>query len=166
MLGWEPLGTMFTKVTNQRLTIKEVKELFDYKDGNLYWKKANSNRRKIGKKIGNQHPKNKYIQFVYKGKLYMVHRLIWLWHGNELIDGLEIDHINRNRSDNRIENLRQVSKSINNANKKSVYVNYCKNAWKAYTSRALTNGKQIHLGSYKTKEEAEEAVKVFLASQA
>ena len=95
MLGWVTLGMTYTNVTDTRLTTKEIKELFDYKDGNLYWKKASSKRIKIGKKIGNQHPKNKYIQFVYKGKLYMLHRLIWLWHENELIDGLEIDHIDR-----------------------------------------------------------------------
>jgi hypothetical protein len=164
MLGWVTLGMTYTNVTDTRLTTKEIKELFDYKDGNLYWKKASSKRIKIGKKIGNQHPKNKYIQFVYKGKLYMLHRLIWLWHENELIDGLEIDHIDRDRSNNRIENLRQVSKSINNANRKAAYVNYCDNSWKAYTSRSLTNGKQIHLGCYKTKEEAEQAVRMFLAS--
>ena len=149
-------------MSDARLSMKEVQELFDYKDGNLYWKKASSKRIKIGKKIGNQHPKNKYIQFVYRGKLYMLHRLIWLWHGNELVDGLEIDHIDRDRSNNKIENLRQVSKSVNNANRKAIYVNYCDNYWKAYTSRSVTGGKQIHLGCYKTKKEAEEAARLYL----
>ena len=146
------------------LTPIEVQELFDYKDGNLYWKKANSRSIVVGKKIGNQHPKNKYIQFVYKGKLYMLHRLIWMWHGNDLIQGLEIDHIDRDRSNNKIENLRQVTKSVNNANRKSVYVNYCKGKWKAYTSRAITKGKQIHLGVFDTREQAEAAAKKFIES--
>ncbi len=137
----------------------DAQEYFEYKDGFLYWKKTN----RKGKKAGCLHPTG-YIQVSWKQKLWQLHRIVWLWHGNELIQGYEIDHINRNRTDNRIENLRQVTKSVNNANRKSVYMNYCQGKWKAYTSRLIGNGKQIHIGTFNTKEEAEKAVKMYCSS--
>lgn len=135
----------------------DVKKFFDYKDGELYWKKTN----RKGKKVGSMHPTG-YMQAQWKGKHWQVHRLIWLWHGNELKEGYEIDHINRNRTDNRIENLRQVTRSVNNANRPALFVNYCKGKWKAYTSRITGNGKQIHIGTFNTKEEAESAAACYL----
>jgi hypothetical protein len=116
------------------------------------------------KKAGSMHPTG-YIQVHWNKKLWQLHRIVWVWHGNTLIKGLEIDHINRIKTDNRIENLKQVTRSINNANRKAIFVNYCKGKWKAYTSRVLGNGKQIHLGVFKTKEDAEKAAQIYLSSQ-
>ena len=48
-----------------------------------------------------------------KHKAYMVHRLIWETFMGPIPDGLEIDHINRNRTDNRLENLRVVTHKEN-----------------------------------------------------
>lgn len=138
----------------------DAQEYFDYLNGNLFWKKTN----RKGKQAGCLHPSG-YIQVCWKRKLWQAHRIIWLWHGNDLLTGLEIDHINRIKTDNRIENLRQVTKSVNNANRKSCYVNYCKGKWKAYTSRVEGKGRQIHLGTFNTKQQAEEAVKLFCSSQ-
>jgi hypothetical protein len=139
---------------------KEAKEWFEYSNGELYWKKG----RRRNKKAGSPHPTG-YIQVKWKDKTWRLHRIVWIWHENKLLKELEIDHINRIRTDNRIENLRQVTKSINNANKKAIFVNYCKGKWKAYTSRVLGNGKQIHLGVFETKKDAEKAAQVYLSSQ-
>lgn len=73
-----------------------------------------------------------------------------------------VDHINRNRLDNRRENLRPASPQMNAANRgiskrnKSGYkgVSKCKNRWR---SRIMINGKEINLGFYATPEEAAEA---------
>lgn len=46
---------------------------------------------------------------------YSVHRIIMVLHGN-VVDGMVIDHINNDRADNRIENLRIVSNTDNNLN--------------------------------------------------
>ena len=138
------------KVTSRSVpTGVKLTDWFDYCDGNLYWKKTN----RKGYKVGSYHPSG-YLQCQFKKQMWQVHRLIWAWHGNELTPGLEIDHINRDRTDNRIENLRQVTRSINNGNRPAVHVNYCNGKWKAYTSRCHTGGKQIHLGCFDTKEEA------------
>ena len=140
----------------QRRDIRGLKltDWFDYQNGQLIWKKTN----RKGKVVGSLHPTG-YLQCQWRGCLWQVHRLVWAWHGNELTDGMEIDHINRDRTDNRIENLRQVTRSENNANRKAVHVNYCKGKWKAYTSRCGNNGKQIHLGSFNTKQEALQAAR-------
>jgi hypothetical protein len=57
-----------------------------------------------------------YISVGYKGKILAAHRLAWILYYGEW-PKFEIDHINRNRSDNRIENLRDVSHGKNMLNR-------------------------------------------------
>lgn len=66
--------------------------------------------------------------------------------------GEEVDHINRNRLDNRRENLRIVPHWVNMHNVGKPNVEHrSKNSWMA---RIVIQGKKIQLGSYSTKEEA------------
>jgi hypothetical protein len=68
-----------------------------------------------------------------------------------------IDHINRNSLDDRISNLRNVTQSLNCFNKfgKGYYIQYTyKNPYRAYIR---LNKRTIHLGGYKTAEEAHKA---------
>ncbi len=149
--------------TDFKMTEQELKELFDYRDGYLYWKKSGSGR-KLNQPIG---CKNKlgYWQCKVKNKQWYLHRLIWLWHGNKLIQGMQIDHINRNPSDNRIENLRQVTPSKNRQNNGGKYVKFKRKDrwswWEAYAPRTGNNPAKS-IGCYKTKEKAENAVKEYL----
>lgn len=55
-------------------------------------------------------------------KLYRVHRIIWEMHNGPIPKGMQIDHINHNRGDNRIENLRCVS-VLENMSNKTTYKN-------------------------------------------
>jgi hypothetical protein len=98
---------------------------------------------------------------IYKnGKLVKVyylagHHFAWFWvNGN--VDINEIDHINRNRADNRISNLRNITPQVNqwNRNGKGYYFN---KAQKKYQAQIRLNGKAIHLGCYDTAEEARQA---------
>ena len=88
---------------------QELQEEFDYTDGNLYWKKTNTNRVKVGSKVGWVHIDKRtgkqYIQVGFKKKYYLIHRLIWAWHGNFLEPNEDIDHIDGNSLNNCIENL-------------------------------------------------------------
>ena len=60
-----------------------------------------------------------YVLIGIDGKMYYAHRLAWLYvHGKW--PGQVIDHINRVRNDNRICNLRDVSRAVNNANKRPI----------------------------------------------
>jgi len=97
------------------LTKELCHEYFTEKDGKLFWKKLPkfNHAYQIGDEItAGQHG---YIQFCFKGKAVMAHRIVFLMHQGYLPK--YIDHINGNRSDNRIENLREVSWSENQQNK-------------------------------------------------
>ena len=57
-----------------------------------------------------------YRRMKIAGKLYTGHRLAWAWvHGEE--PPAEIDHINQDKADNRIENLRDGANSVNFINR-------------------------------------------------
>jgi hypothetical protein len=83
-------------------------DLFEYVDGDLI-RKSNNKSMKGATASG-------YFRANIKGKNYLVHRLIFLMHHGYL--PLAIDHINGNKSDNRIDNLRAASWSENCQNKK------------------------------------------------
>ena len=72
-----------------------------YRDGRLYWASRSRGRRKdapLGGALRNGYPCAKFQQ-----KLYSLHKLIWAWHHDS--DPPMINHINEDRTDNRIENL-------------------------------------------------------------
>lgn len=89
-------------------------ELFDYHDGNLYWKVKSSTKVSIGDKAGSVTAKG-YCQISIKGWLYLAHRLIYLMHRGNL--PWCIDHIDGDPSNNRIENLRAATLTENMANR-------------------------------------------------
>ena len=93
-----------------------------------------------------------------KGKrtsIYM-HRLI-----NNTPEGMETDHINRNKLDNRKENLRTATRSLNQRNKglqKNNVVGHPGIVWnkghERWEARIKINNKQIYLGNYTDLEQA------------
>ena len=107
--------------------------------------------------------KNGYYRIAIDGKRYYAHRLAWLYvHGVWPAD--EIDHINGNRSDNRIENLRAADRRQNLGNQRRLSrntsgykgVSWCKarNLWVANIQK---NGKLKHLGRFPSAEAAHQA---------
>ena len=60
-----------------------------------------------------------YWEVSYQEFLYKVHRIVWEIHFGEIPDNLCIDHINGNKADNRIENLRLVDEKGNSRNTKA-----------------------------------------------
>ena len=99
---------------------KLAKSLFDYnpETGFLYWKVRASRRVNPGDVAGNIHNAGYWV-VMYKRKKYQAHRIAWLLSYGRWPNS-EIDHINRNRSDNRLANLREVSRTKNMKNK-SIY---------------------------------------------
>ena len=98
------------------MDLETVKSLFEYRqDGKLIWKIKRSGTKKW-KTAGAMH-RNGYIVITFKGKQYPAHRLIWLFHNGFLPEnGIHLDHINRQKDDNRIENLRMVTSQCNQRN--------------------------------------------------
>lgn len=105
-----------------------------------------------------------YIQVGYLGKIYKAHRLIWAIVYGTFPEGV-IDHINGNRSDNRLDNLRIVTRQQNSHNQKnphktnkSKHLGVCWNKrsskWQAGIS---VNNKTIYLGVFETVEQAHNA---------
>jgi len=100
------------------LSFQEFNELLSYDkdDGLLRWRVGRGSR-KAGVVVGGL-DRTGYVRLQTKGKSYFAHRVIWLLHTGQWPVG-QVDHINRNRSDNRIANLRDVSVAENARNKKS-----------------------------------------------
>lgn len=133
-----------------------LREYYFYSRGHLYKAKKSAARDKIGDKIGNKTKKG-YIQGQFRGSKYLIHRLIWIYHYGDIPKGLHIDHINRIKDDNRIENLRLVTNSENHFNRESKGVAITPNG--KFTAYITKNYKRIHLGTFKTEEKAKEARK-------
>lgn len=149
------------------ITQEKVRNLFDYKsEGNLFWRSHRSNIR-AGSSAGYV-DRNGYIVVKIDGKKYFLHRLIFLYFKGYLPEN-EIDHINRIRTDNRIENLREVSRQCNvrNTGNRSDNKSGVKGVrWieqdKKWLARIVSNQKCISLGYY---EDFDDAVCARLAAE-
>lgn len=82
------------------------------------------------------------------------HQFIWYYVNREVVDCL--DHINGDKKDNRITNLRSVTQQQNNFNRKAKGYHFSKrlNKWH---SQINFNGDKIYLGLFNTKDEAHQA---------
>ena len=139
------------------INVSELPKYFVYKDGHLHWIKNN-------KKAGTLR-KEGYIVIQYNNSVYYAHRLVWSLLKGAIPDNMQIDHINRDKTDNRIENLRLVDNRANALNKKfkvgkSGIVGVTKD--RAYYKVSFTvNGKSIHVGNYKDIKIAENIAKEY-----
>lgn len=141
----------------KRLEVSQerVLELFKYEDGKLF-------RRSDNKEMGCYSPKHhRYVRIGIDGQNYKLHRIIFLYHKGYMPE--LIDHINGDRYDNRIENLREANTYQNRQNSriystsksgvKNVYFDARCNKWRVAFS---INGKRKNFGLYADLEEAKQ----------
>jgi hypothetical protein len=90
--------------------------------GVIKWTGNYNNKFSIGNSRTNDSPNNKYNTVSIQGKSYSIHRIIattFLNNGNPIEDGLEVDHISTDTTDNRVSNLRIVTHKENMNNTKT-----------------------------------------------
>lgn len=136
------------------ITYEKAHELFYYKDGILYNKINRGYPASKDKPAGSLKPTG-YIQIKVNGKLYLSHRIIWLMHHNEW-PTKEIDHIDRNKQNNKIENLRYVTRQQNQFNRYNKGYTF-KEKLNKFEAKIGINKKTIYLGLFDTEEEAHNA---------
>jgi hypothetical protein len=124
---------------------------FEYSNGELYNKKSR-HRVKIGQKLGYKSNEG-YVILGFNNKYYLAHRLIFIMHYGYIPQ--QIDHIDGNRANNLIENLREATNSQNCHNSKKKITNtsgYKNVTWRKDRSKWLVNivinNKNVYFGSY------------------
>ena len=160
-----------------KITQDFARKLFNYDEGTgvLYHRRRdkdmfsnnaqflNWNGRYPGKPVGSK-TKSGYLCTRVNKTDYYVHYIIWVYCNGDFSD-MEIDHINRDRLDNRLSNLRLCTplQNAHNRNKhrkksglKCVYKRRECNTWRV---KITVDGKLIDLGGYKTEQEATDAYK-------
>lgn len=149
------------------MTHCELKDALDYNEstGIFTWKISPMSKVKSGSVAGTIRKIDGYIHIQYKGKIYKGHRLAWFFvYGVMPLN--QIDHIDHNGSNNAISNLREVDNSLNQRNGGfrsdntsgfvGIYWHKKRNSWCA---KLTVNGKNIHIGWYRNKEDAIKARK-------
>jgi len=125
-------------------------ELFTYDDGLLYKKNTNFIYSSINK--------DGYNRVVIDKKEYRAHRIIWEMFNGPVPEGMIIDHIDGDKLNNRIENLRVCTHVLNSNNRvfkktSNLPVGVRKHRG-CFEARIRFNNKEIYLGRFKTAEEA------------
>jgi hypothetical protein len=142
--------------------IEQFNTLFEYKDGALFWKVDRKSNKLKGKPVGAINGKG-YFETKLNGKSFKVHRIIYAMHHGYLPE--VVDHIDGNRTNNRIDNLRVATPGENKYNQK-VYKNNTSGAkgifWnekhKKWRTQINYSGKRKCLGSFDDFNEACEFV--------
>lgn len=161
---------------SQLISQERLRDMFEYRDGNIYWKYSASkpaswNTRLVGKAAGYLNKQTGYRDVFFdlsqdnpigKRRSIGVHRIVFCLHYGFYPP--TIDHINGDRSDNRIENLRAATSCQNAANRMADARNTTgvpgvrlhKDG--RYEARVQFNGKRHQIGSFQTIEEARSAI--------
>ena len=148
-------------------TQEDIKKLLSYDSstGKLTWIGLTGAKKfRNGNEAGSPDP-NGYVLVKIRGSLYLAHRLIWIYVNGSIPVGDEnsiIDHINHNTSDNRLENLRMVTRQHNGSN-----CRMRKNNTSGFKGVIQRNGRwgasitynyyKLYIGYFGTKYEAADA---------
>lgn len=150
-------------MTANNLTAEQLQGVLHYEPstGNFTWKTTIKGAMNAGDIAG--HCTRGYVVIGVKGRLYRAHRLAWLYMTGEWPSG-HVDHINGNPSDNRWENLRDVSRHVNLQNRhrsdrdsRSGLLGAHEHGPGVWVSEIRAFGVRRYLGTFSTKEAAHAA---------
>ena len=144
-----------------KLTQQTLKELLDYDadTGVFKWKAKPSKSIMVGSNAGVIDISTGYIKIGILGNKYYAHRLAWMY-VNGSFPYLGVDHVNGNKQDNRIENLREANQSQNTSNTRKKKKNGLKGAFLhngGWQAKICVGGKKFYLGTFDTEQEAHNA---------
>lgn len=135
-------------------SIKKWSDIFSYSDGVLKWKMRPARGVRAGDAAGYVRPDG-YMRVKCMGRQYYVHRIVWEMHNGPIPEDMEVDHVNHVRTDNRIENMRLVSRLVNCKNRKLNGNNtsgFCGVSWQKREGKWLSyiyiNKKRVRLGLF------------------
>lgn len=144
----------------QKLTVEELRAVLHYDQDTGIFKWLDDRKRGLKDKNAGSIHHDGYLIIHVNNKNYSAHRLAWMYVYGDL-PTFDLDHINRNRADNRISNLRKScdaengqNKGIAKNNKSGVRgVHWCKEygAWRA---SIRVSGRLMNLGRFKAIEDA------------
>lgn len=148
--------------SNSETDIQRFTDLFEYADGFLYRKVRMGSAFPVGSVAGSFDKSLGYWRTKVDGKSFLVHRIVYA-----ICKGVlpkYVDHIDQDKTNNKIENLRECTKPQNVVNSqvrrdnplgfKGVTYHKATNKFAAQTSKG---GKRLHIGLYETPEEAARA---------
>lgn len=147
-------------MTEQEI-LNHINEYLRYDDstGDFFWKKNPGSRVRFDKPAGTV-IRGGYRRISIKKKFYLAHRLVWLFKHGKFPDSM-LDHVNLNKLDNRIENLRECNNSQNQINTGLLKTNTSgyrgvsfEKASQKWLSAIKVNKKRIIIGRFDKKEDA------------
>ena len=146
----------------------KIRPLHHFKNAHAMniWNSLYSNKKAGTVNSSNNCDHYKRVKISVNSKSIMAHQIAWSFVNGQIPNGLFIDHIDGNATNNSIVNLRLVTHSENHRNRKiqtnnksgAQGVRFNLGKWRA---RIKIHGKEKHLGSFNTKEEAIEARKQY-----
>lgn len=143
------------KVKESKVTAEMVRSYFTYDDLSGELRHARGGGRRIQGGLVGWRRKDGYFDTNVNGCRFLLHRVIWLFSHGEWPNGF-VDHINGNRDDNRISNLRVVTATGNGMNRQFA-TGYCRHtqndSWVislggAYGGTTKTEKEAIKIASY------------------
>jgi hypothetical protein len=151
-------------MTDNLPTAARIRELLSYDESAGLFRWVIKIGRAAGKEFAGATRPDGYVVINVDGRSCRAHQLAWLYVRGEWPSGV-IDHINRDRSDNRIANLRLATRGENMANtskragRQITGVRFAAHANK-YMARLGVNGKTVFLGYFLKEEEANRAYQI------
>ena len=154
-------GSGRRKLGSLTVNYDRLLELLDYdsKTGVFVWKIAVSRGIKVGQVAGTLGPQG-YVRIGIGGTQYRAHHMAWYFVYK--VWPKQLDHKDRDRSNNAIDNLREATNSQNQGNRTIDNVTGYKGVTRKgnrYTAQITINYVNTYLGSFDTPEQAAEAYK-------